>query len=166
MLSHHRAHLDHLSERLVVLVKEGLLDVLQVNLGTRDHQAREGLVVGAQALHGLVEALGKVVGGILDGHDEGLERVLEVAAHLAFDATDNVVAGNLAVLDKRGAQLDDATEGKNVVKLGLVRAPALLAGLEQFLCFQLGLCLVNFFALVLQAIGMRCEQGRKVESLK
>lgn len=42
-----------------VFVQEGLLDVPEVDLGAADDDPDEGLVVGAQTLHGVVEALGE-----------------------------------------------------------------------------------------------------------
>ena len=65
-------HLDHLCEALAVLVKEPLLDVLEINLRAGDNDADERLVVRACALHRFVQPLGKVRRAILDAHHHSL----------------------------------------------------------------------------------------------
>lgn len=52
-------HSDPALQRLLVFLEEGLLDVSQVDLGAAYDDPDEGLVRGAQALHGVVQSLGE-----------------------------------------------------------------------------------------------------------
>lgn len=50
---------DPALERLAVFVEESLFDVSEVDFWTADDDSDEGLVIGSQALHGVVQALGE-----------------------------------------------------------------------------------------------------------
>lgn len=52
--------LDGGSERLAVECTVLILDLNHINLTTRNHQANKRQVIGAQALHSLVQPLGEV----------------------------------------------------------------------------------------------------------
>lgn len=48
---------DPAFERFAIFVEEGLLDVSEVDLRAAHDNSDEGLVVGSQSLHGVVQAL-------------------------------------------------------------------------------------------------------------
>eukprot|EP00053_Salpingoeca_punica_P009607 m.86380 g.86380 ORF g.86380 m.86380 type:complete len:547 (+) comp15084_c0_seq8:131-1771(+) len=120
---------DAVRERLLVRVEEALLDLDHVDLGAGDDDADERVVVSAGAVHGVVEAVGKVLRAVHHGLHNSQEALAHVAAELVLDGAGDVDVSNLGVLLKGGLELREATQAEDLVELGLVRAPLLLAGL-------------------------------------
>jgi len=110
--------LDDRLERLAELALEGGSDGGKL-IGELGHDIDENTVVGASALHGLVEELSE---HLVTGHHELGDDAAVVAAGLGVEVVDNVLAEGALVLGGEHLTLHVVAVGEDVDKDGIVGA--------------------------------------------